>query len=121
MDINNLISGILDHLNPYLIKGGQLILEGTTKKLWDKIKQLFSKKKEDKILEEYAANPNDKKLEDKIKQILIDVLNEDISLSKGLKKLLDESKEDNFIINQKGNGNIAIGGKISNAKINIKK
>jgi hypothetical protein len=124
MEITELATHTLDTLQPFLEAGGKELVKGITSDLWSKVKSVFNGKEEKKVLEEFEQNPTDLKIKGKVEYILEKELQNNPELTKGLFELVElvrKSDDYSTIVNQIGNDNISIGGKISKSKINIRK
>jgi len=124
MEITELATHTLDTLQPFLEAGGKELVKGITSDLWSKVKSVFNGKEEKKVLEEFEQNPTDFKIKGKVEYILEKELQNHPELIEGLFELVEivrKSDDYSIIVNQIGNDNISIGGKISKSKINIRK
>lgn len=124
MEITELATQTFDTIQPFLEAGGKELIKGMTSDLWSKVKTVFKKKGEEQILEEFEQNPTELKTRGKVEYILESELKTDADLFKSLTHLVQsvkKSEDYNTIVNQIGDNNISIGGKISKSKINIRK
>lgn len=108
---------------PFLIAAGEGFATGIGFDLWLKIKEVFTRKKEDQVIELLEKSPNDSKLLGRAEYILESELKGSPELIASFTSLIEAVKTSNEyknIVTQTGDNNIAVTG-ISNSKINIKK
>lgn len=124
IEANEISQEIVNTVLPYLIVGGQEITKGAAKDLWGILKGLFKKSGQENLLDEFESKPKDiQKRKDFESQLLI-ALDNNQNLISELKALVNTIKSDEEfknIVNQIGNNNISVSGKINNSSININK
>ena len=124
IEFTELSKNVINTVAPFLVVGGEEIVKGVSSELWSKIKSVFSKKGEQKLLEQFEVTPNDVSTKAKIEYILENELknNNDLALSLAeLIKNVQATEDYRNYVTQTGDNNIAVSGKISNSSINIHK
>ena len=124
IEFTELSKNVINTVAPFLVVGGEEIVKGVSSELWSKIKSVFSKKGEQKLLEQFEVTPNDVSTKAKIEYILENELknNNDLALSLAeLIKNVQATDDYRNYVTQTGDNNIAVSGKISNSSINIHK
>jgi len=124
MEIAELATQTFDTIQPFLEAGGKELIKGVASDLWSKVKNVFTNKGEEQILQDFEENPTDLKTKGKVEYILETELKTDLDLVKSLSNLVElvkKSEDYSTVVNQIGDNNISIGGKISKSKINIRK
>ncbi len=124
IEITEVAKEAINTIAPYLAIGGQEIIKGVASDLWTKIKSVFQKKGEKKLIEEFKNKPTDANIKGQIEYILESELKENNELVANLTELIrsvQASEEYKNIVTQIGDNNISVAGKISNSTININK
>lgn len=88
MDIPTLIDLAFEKISPYLIKGGEGLVAGAAKDVWETLKKPFSKKKKPSAIELFEQNPDDISAQEAAKAQLIAFLEEHPALVSELEEYL---------------------------------
>ena len=94
MNIAEVIPAAVATLVPYLKKGGEELLKGAGKELWDWTKSLFKDKKEEAQLEQFEQKPDDPKLQGKIELLLENLVAENDTLKTQLQQLIEKVQKE---------------------------
>src|ERR1035437_3209571 len=123
IDITEIAKETINTLSPYLIIGGQEIIKGVASDLWTKVKSVFKKKGEEKLIEEFEKSPTDLKTKGKMEYVLESELKVDsdlvLTLTDFIKSVQATEDYKNYVT-QIGDNNISVTGKITNSTIKIK-
>ena len=124
IDITELAKEAVNTITPFLAVGGKEIIKDAASDLWTKIKNIFSKKGEDKLIAEFEKSPTDLSTKAKIEYVLETELKQNSDLVHSLTALISsvQATEDykNYVT-QIGDNNISVAGRINNSTININK
>lgn len=124
IEISELAKEALKTITPFLIVGGTEIIKDSASDLWIKIKSVFNKKEDHKLIEEFEKTPTDLATKAKIEDILETELKQNADLVNSLNELISSVQATETyknIITQIGDNNISVSGKINNSTININK
>jgi len=115
---------VVNIIGPVISNGGNEIVKNITSDLWDKVKSVFNKKGEDKVIEAFKETPADPSVKERVVDILEEELKQDENLKQEILELIRAiRKTDDYknFVSQIGDKNIAVTGKINNSAITINK
>lgn len=109
-------------VTPLLIKGGETLMQGVGKDLWEGIKSIFKKQDKQGVIEKFEKDPGDVENKQEVAAHLTSIMYSDASVKEQVEKLITS-----FTNNQQGNnvqatGNVksvVSGDSISGSTINI--
>jgi hypothetical protein len=115
---------ILDTIQPFVVAGGQGLIKGAAADLWTRIKSVFKKKEDEDLLRQFEDDAKNSITKGKLEMVLNSEMQRDQNIMTDLAALLEKvklSEEYRTFVNQVGDKNISVAGKISNSSININK
>lgn len=89
IEFTELTKDVINTITPFLVVGGEEIVKGVSSELWSKIKSVFNKKGEQKLLEKFEATPSDVSTKAKIEYILETELKHNHDLAINLAELVN--------------------------------
>jgi hypothetical protein len=105
MEVTALATVAVTALSPYLVEGGKELTKGVVKDIWTLIKKPFSGKERDQaLITQFAEQPNNSEIQNRVKYKLVDFLEEDPELVRDLETSLKKLPE----VKMDGTGNISV-------------
>jgi hypothetical protein len=119
MILSELAGQVLAILSPLLIKGGESLMQGAGKDLWESVKGLFKKENKEAVLEKFENDPGNENAGEEVKVNLTAIMYADEQTRKQVEKLVAAYQQGNKVTAAGNQKSVIAGNDISGNTITI--